>query len=76
MLRFLAGGQLHLGDVEDLNLVIDGLASTEDNRAPLGQESSEANRLACVACPLHTYVFDLATGKCLTNPEIPPASVY
>ena len=30
----------------------------------------------CISCPAHSYVFDLGSGKCLTNRETPDARTY
>jgi len=30
----------------------------------------------CVSCPAHSYIFNLESGACLTNPETPAARVY
>ena len=30
----------------------------------------------CLACPAHSYVFDVGSGDCLTNRQTPPARTY
>lgn len=62
-----AGGALHTGEIEDIEVpsprVRDGT-------------TADTERLACIACPAHSHVFELSTGHCLTDKETTPARVY
>lgn len=36
----------------------------------------QRRRLGCVACPAHSWVFELSTGACITNRSTRPARVH
>ena len=55
----------------------------EDLAAAIGHGGAEAapaswqrRRLWCVACPAHSWVFELSTGACITNRATRPARVH
>ena len=55
----------------------------EDLAAAIGHGGAEAapasgqrRRLGCVACPAHSWVFELSTGACITNRATRPARVH
>ena len=70
-----AGVGLARGDIDEIDIedLIPAGSAGEALAVPAG---ASRRKLGCVACPAHSWVFDLLTGACITNPTTPDALIH
>lgn len=52
------------------------VSSDVDPNSFAASASGHRRRLGCVACPAHTWIFELSTGACITNRDTRAARVH
>ncbi len=52
------------------------IAPNVDTMHQAARRPQQRRRIGCVACPAHSWVFELSTGACITNQSTRPARVH
>ena len=52
------------------------IAPNVDTTHQAAHRPEQRRRIGCVACPAHSWVFELSTGECITNRSTRPARVH